>query len=180
MSSDINFLAKQKVNLERRDRTDRTSFIFVVALLAIAGLIFLGLWYVNNNYRTQIAGVDNEKRTLEQRLTQNQNQELDYLVFYEKVRKLTELIGNRSHGTEALVDSYRYFTTLNTAVSQSVYDYYTQNLELTLACDDVFSLPRLFQLVQDPEFTSQYQTVELLSLTRDDNGQYKLQVNLEL
>jgi hypothetical protein len=78
------------------------------------------------------------------------------------------------------VDNYGYFTTLDTAVANSLYDYYTKNIELTLTSNSVFSLDDLMGLVHDSGFQDDYLAVEILSLNRDINGVYHLKVNLSM
>ena len=180
MPENINFLAKEQKIIQTREKNDKRSFAFVFFLVAVAGIAFAVIWFINNYYQGQISQVESQIASIKNTITQNQNQEKEYLIFYEKLTKLAQLISQRSHGTQSLVSTYDYFLTENTSVASSVYDYYTTNLELDLVCNSVFSLPTLFELVHDPQFTSQYQNVELLSLNRTAEGTYRLKINLEL
>jgi Na+-transporting NADH:ubiquinone oxidoreductase subunit NqrC len=180
MTDEINFLAKHQQKLAKRDREDKKSLLVVIVLATICGIIYGGIWYVNDWYHQQIAQVQYDQEQVTQLINQNSTRERDYLVFYEKLTKLAELIQKRTHGTESLVDTHQYFTSDHTAVVASTYDYYTQSMEYTLGCNNVFALPKLLSLVQDPEFTSQYRNMELGSLYRRSDGTYQLTVFLDL
>ena len=104
--------------------------------------------------------------------------ESDYLSFYEKLKKISLLSDKRTHATKSLVDTYTYFTTPDTAVVNSIYDYYAKNIELTLSANSVFALEKLINLVQNPEFRQNYQSVEINELTRTASGYYRLNLTL--
>ena len=180
MSENINFLAKEQKIIESRNKNDKRSFFFVFFLVAVAGIAFAVIWFINNHFIGQINQVEKQVASIKNTISSNQNREKEYLIFYEKLTKLAQLIKQRSHGTRSLVSTYDYFLTEDTSIASSTYDYYTTNLELDLVCNSVFGLPTLFNLVHDPQFVSQYQNVELLSLNRTAEGTYRLKINLEL
>jgi hypothetical protein len=180
MSDEINFLAKHQQKIAKRDKEDKKSLLFIIVLIVICAIVYGGIWYVNNWYKQQITQTQENQRIATQRINQNSAKEKDYLIFYEKLSKLTELITKRTHGTQSLVDTYKYFTTNNTAIVSSTYDYYTQSMEFTLGSNSVFSLPKLLSLAQNPEFTSKFKNIELGSLYRRSDGTYQLTVFLDL
>ncbi len=180
MYHDINFLSKQQIQFKKRDKLDKKSFYVVIVLTIIVLIIFGSLWFTNNWYQNQIKQVKNNQQNLEKTIQANQNREKDYLAFYQKIQKLTELIAQRSQGTTTLINDYNYFTTPTTAIQSTSYDYYTKNLEVTLACNNVFALKQLLDLVQNETYNQKFNYVELLSLMRNSEGVYQLKVNIEL
>jgi len=180
MSSEINFLQKNKRQLEKRTKDDQRSFRLVVFLSIFVVAIFLALLLIANYYQTQIKAVERQRTEIENNILQGDQRTKAYLIFYSKLQKLIELIEKRNGGTQALVSTYQYFTTLETAVINSVYDYQAQTVELTVSANSVFSLPKLMSLIQSSAFQTLYQNVEILSLNRLDNGTYSLKILLEI
>lgn len=180
MSSDINFLQQNKRQLEKRTQDDRRSFRLVVFLSIFVVAVFFALLLIANYYQAQIREVEQQRTEIENNILQGDQQTKAYLIFYSKLQKLIELIEKRNGGTQALVSTYQYFTTLETAVIDSIYDYQAQTLELTVGANSVFSLPKLMSLIQSSDFQALYQSVEILSLNRLGNGTYSLKILLEI
>lgn len=180
MINNINFLASKKKEVEERNKADQRSLIAIALFSAAIVLIFLVLRGINYYLDNRINDVIDQQDTIRQAILNNQHEEEEFLIFYEKVSKLTTLLQNRSIGTKVLVDSYQYFTTEDTAITSSIYDYYAHTFDFTLTANDVFALPELLALVTSEKFTSQFNKVELTSLYRGANGRYNLLVYLEI
>jgi hypothetical protein len=180
MTEVINFVAKQEREIAIRDRSDKRGLVASLTAIGIFVIAYVVLLVVNNNYKEELAVIESAKTKATNSIKADSNNELQYLAFYMKVKKLTELIEKRSGGTESLVDSYSYFTTTDTALVDVLYDYYTRTIELTLTSNSVFSLANLVSLIQDPTFQADYVGVEIISLNRDVNGVYHLKVNLSM
>lgn len=180
MSQAINFFAQNQRKLEDREKNDRRSF-FVVGILGLSSFIFFAvLLAINFYYQAQSNELKTQIEVINQQLTQKSQQEKSYLTFYNKLTKIQEFVDKRTPGTQALRDTYLHFTTKNIALSNSTYDYYTKNLQITLISNSVFSLSEVFSLAQDQTWRNQYQKVEFVSLNRGSNGVYTLKMNLEL
>ncbi len=180
MPQEINFLAKNKAQLEARNKSDRQSFLFISVLGSITVVFFLTLLGIQIYYRQQIEQVQKNIDAVTNQLNLDESVTATYLTFHSKLAKLEELIAQRNAGTQALRDMYLHFTTENTAVKNTTYDYYTKNVELTLSCNSVFALSQLVSLIQDSAFREKYQKIEMLSLRRSNNGNYTLEVSIEL
>lgn len=180
MTQEINFLAQNKVKLEARNKSDRHSFLFIGSLSGTAVLFFLVLVGISIYYQQQLKTLASQKASIETQLTATNAVEKDYLTFYSKLAKVSELIRQRTPGVAAVRDAYTHFTTLNTALTSTNYDYYTKTMDLTLVSNSVFALPQLFELIQDSDYRSQYADVQILTLSRSSNGTYTLKVKVEL
>ncbi|MBQ6154641.1 hypothetical protein IJJ27_02250 [bacterium] len=180
MPQEINFLAREQQVVQSRSQVDRKATIYMVILVLIITLVYGVAWYFNSSYRQQLASVQRQIDNTRQSLEQNSSQEREFLIFHEKYSKLARLMSQRKGGVEALVDTYSYFLTPDTSVLSSTYDYYSHILDLELTCNSVFSLTRLMNLVHDPEFSARYRSLELVDLSRQANGTYKLEISLEV
>jgi hypothetical protein len=180
MAENINFIAKQQKIVEKRDRSDKKVFISTLVLAIVFAAVWGGLQFWESSIKTEIDGILQQQKTTTDQIEAMNTEQNNFLAFYEKLTKLTKLIDNRSHGTASLVDTYEYFTTENIAVTSSTYDYYTKSLDLTLACNDVFALPELFNLIHASEFRQQFETVTLMTLNRTATGRYQLTLSLTL
>jgi predicted PurR-regulated permease PerM len=180
MAANINFIAQQQKQVEKRDRSDKKTFIATLVLAVVFALAFGGLTFWENKVKKEIQNILDQQLNTKRQIEAMSTEQNNFLAFYEKLTKLTTLMNKRSHGTTSLVDTYERFTNQNTAVINSTYDYYTQSIDITLACNSVFALPELFALIQAPDFQAQYQAVSLQQLRRGANGQYQLSLSLTL
>lgn len=178
MADNINFLQQQQKQFAKRDKGDKWALIAVVGAASIVALIYGSLLYYQINLSKQIEAEKTRQQNLERDILAMSGKESDYLSFYEKLKKISLLSDKRTHATKSLVDTYTYFTTPDTAVVNSIYDYYAKNIELTLSANSVFALEKLINLVQNPEFRQNYQSVEINELTRTASGYYRLNLTL--
>lgn len=180
MLENINFLSQQQKKHAKRERGDRLAFVVITITGIVFALIYTGIFMWKVDLDKQIENELNKQANLKREIEQASGEEKKYLSFYEKLKKITLLNQKRTHGTKSLIDTYLYFTSENTAVLNSMYDYYSKSIELTLSANSVFALAELIDLIHNEDFRSQYQLVEMTTLTRTSAGYYRLDVTLTM
>lgn len=180
MLENINFLSQQQKKHAKRDHSDRLAFVIIAITGLVFALIYAGIFMWKIDLDKQIAAEIDKQDNLKREIQLAAGEEQQYLSFYEKLKKITLLNQKRTHGTKSLIDTYLYFTGENTAVLNSMYDYYSKSIELTLTANSVFALEKLIDLIHDEDFRSEYQLVEMNSLTRTAAGYYRLGLTLTM
>ena len=176
--AEINFLSQQQKIVESRVKNDKTSFIFIIIIAVLAAGVYGVVWLISDHYKQEADAVAQQITDVKAEINRNLAKQEGYLVFVDKLNKMTTLLNKREGGTEAMDDLYHYFLTDSTAIVTSTYDYYTRIFELDLAANDIFSLAKLINLIQDESFTSKYKNIYLASLSRDARGTYRLKAEV--
>ena len=105
--------------------------------------------------------------------------EMNYLIFVNKIKVITEIYQKRSNKQEAM----NYFAEAFSDQAEIIGMNYQEDqggLILQLSCDNIFKLHSVNQLLDSPSLRQQYQKIEKSSLSRTDLGTYKLTLKLEL
>jgi hypothetical protein len=180
MPTTINFLSAKQKQIAKREKVDKIVCLVVVIILLVVAGVYGGVYYWGRKVTEEgrLAQADLDQVTAQ--IRQTTEQEAAYLSFYDKVKKLELLLEKRSHGTNALVETYYYLTTPSTAITNTTYDYYTKTIELTLMASSAFGVETLRSLLQAKEFQELYTQVQMNTLSRSGTGSYQMQVVLTL
>ncbi len=180
MSQSINFLAENKTLINKRQKSDKRSFMIIAIFAGIGVLIYAILFALNLYFGNQESNLSQEIEQIEADITTNLEAETNYLDFYARLETIEAVINAQNANTTTLETIYRHFTTLNIAISSLVYDYYSQSIELTITANGAPALPELFTLVQEQSWQENLSSVEMLGLNRSGNGLYTLEIEIEI
>ncbi len=181
MPQEINFLAKQQEIHQARTKVDLKATYAMFALgIATLGIYALA-WFVNFRFKSKISAATRETTRLKETITQKEQEEIQYLIFYEKLERLHELLAAREGGVAAIKNTYDYFvTTPGLTLIRSEYDYYERQLSFVVKADSVFSVADVIQLLQADEFRNAYPNSTIANLNRSSNGNYQFSIIVDL
>jgi hypothetical protein len=176
---EINFLSnktRQKLKQQEKDKQLFKIASIVLGVVVIILIIVLSLkLFINlriNNKSLEIA-------ELKKTIAEKEEVELSYLIFVNKLRAIKEIYAARSDKQTAM----NYFTRLMADVATIIgmtYNEESGGLILQIDHDNVFFLEKSMNIIDSPLVTDVYKNVEKNSLSRQDQGNYQLNLNIQL
>lgn len=175
----INFFSNrvnQKVKQKKQDaKIFRLSSYILSALILIMVGAFVFKFYTN----LQISNTNKKIKENRESILGQEDVELNYLIFVNKIKVISEIYQKRSNKQEAM----SYFTNTFSGKAEIIGMNYQEDqggLILQLSNDNVFTLQEVNELLDSQDLRQQYQNIEKSALNRTDLGNYKLTLKLEL
>lgn len=175
----INFLSnrvKQKSKQKEQDvKIFRLStYVLIAACVLMVATISFKLF---NTFR--INSVENKIKDYRETILAQEHVELNYLIFVNKIKVITEIYQKRSNKQEAM--SYFADTFAGKAeITGMSYQEEQGGLILQLSSENIFKFKDVNEILDSESLRQQYQNIEKNALARADNGSYKLTLKLEL
>lgn len=175
---EINFLSSKTRHKQKEKEKDKK--LFKIALIVLSSVCFLLLVVVslklliNLRIKNKLATISQLKQTII-----NQEQvELSYLIFVNKLNSVGEIYAARSDKQTAM----NYFADLMTDVATIIgmnYNEESGGLILRLDHNNVFSLEKSMNIIDSPLVENVYKNVEKSFLSRQDQGNYQLSLKIQ-
>lgn len=175
----INFLASRVKQKSKQKEQDVKIFRLSSYVLGTVCLLMVGAiaFQLINNIR--ITSAENKIKEYRNSILAQENVELNYLIFVNKIRVISEIYQKRSNKQEAM--SYFADTFANKAeITGMNYQEEQGGLVLQLSSDNIFKFKEVNEILDGTTLREQYQKLEKNSLSRADDGSYKLTLKLEL
>ena len=175
----INFLANRRSLKNKQKEQDKKLFkisTYVIgAVLFLTVAAFAGKFFINLRIKQAGENISKYRTTI---LTQ-ENTELSYLIFVNKLAAISEIYKKRSDKQEAM----NYFSEVCADSADVVGMGYQEEgggLVLQLSNDDVFRLEQTMDTLDSEDVRNKYPNIQKSVLNRGDLGEYKLTLQLEL
>lgn len=175
----INFFSN-RVNQKGKQKKQDAK-IFRISSYVLIGLIVLmvGTFVFKFYNNLQINNVNKKIKENRASILGQENMELNYLIFVNKIKVISEIYKKRSNKQEAM----NYFSEAFIGTAEIIGMSYQEDqggLILQLNSDNVFKLQETNAILDSNELRQQYQNIEKSALSRTDLGSYKLTLKLEL
>lgn len=177
--TEINFLSSRTRHKQKQKEQDKKLFkisAIVLIVVVIILLVILGLKLVIN---LRIKDKTNTITSLKKTIVEKETVELSYLIFVNKLRVVGEIYASRSDKQTAM----NYFADLmNDVATISAMNYDEESGGLTLSLDhqNVFFLEKSISILDSPQVKEVYKNVKKGALTRADQGNYVLNLAIQL
>lgn len=175
----INFLANRISYKDKQKMQDLRVFrwsIYVLAGSFSLMILVLGFKLYNN---LQINNNENQIREFRDTILAQEEVELNYLIFVNKIKVISEIYQKRSNKQEAMSYFSDVFSDKADIIGMS-YQEDQGGLILQLSSDNIFQLEDVNQTLDSESLRQQYQNIEKSTLTRNEDGSYKITLKLEL
>jgi len=175
----INFLANRVNQKDKQKERDVKVFrISTYILIAIAVLMVATFAFKLFN-TLQISNAEKKITEYKNSILAQENVEINYLIFVNKLKVISEIYQKRSNKQEAM----NYFSETFNGKAEIIGMSYQEDqggLILQLSSNNVFKLQEVNDTLDSQELRKQYQNIEKNVLTRTELGNYKLTLKLEL
>lgn len=180
MSKTINFVGERRKKLDLTQRKDYEILKKVVYVFVAVFAVFLIALGTRLYYVFQVRGVLDEQDTIRQVISSQQQTELDYNVFAQKLKQLTELFGVRKDKQEA----FEFFSQVfGPEVIISEIDYSSSSndiLQFTVQAPSVFVMEQVFETLDSPEVKGKFAGISKSGLSRSGQASYNLTLTVIL
>jgi hypothetical protein len=176
---EINFLSGQTRHKRKEKQQDKKLFKTATIVLSITVFLLLlvvGLrLFINLRIKNKIETIAKLKTTI----LNQEEVELSYLIFVNKLKSVEEIYSARSDKQAAM----NYFADLVSDVATIIGMTYNEDsggLLLQLDHSSIFPLEDSMEIIDSPQVKNIYKNVEKSSLKRKDQGNYELSLKVQL
>lgn len=179
--SDINFLSLRRSVVTKRDKQDAQLQKYTTIAFGVACVLFFSVAIYNFILTRQLQQAGTQQRALSQQITNNEDVEVGFLVFTQKLKSVREIYENRSNKQQAI----DYFSNIfGDQVFLSGMNYGEKGkdnaLSLRLTSENIFAFENTLNILDSEEVKSVFSSVSKSGLRRDDTGSYNLDIAVEL
>jgi hypothetical protein len=175
--SQINFVKDRIKSLSKLEEQDKRFFkiSLYIALFLIGSLaIVLGVkLYLSSEFKN----VESSRTIILQRIESQEESEKTFVLFASKLQILSDIFVKREDKQEAI----SYFSQVfgpDVTIGKIAYDASSQLLAFELVAADVFSLERVFDVLDNEQTQSKFADLEKGSLQRNARGHYQTQITV--
>jgi len=179
MPESVNFVKHRRKQLTKRQLLDKQIFKYVSITLGVVFGLFLLSVGVRLYMAYSLSQVMAKQDQFKQLVLDQESNERSYVVFAAKINTLVDLFAKRRDKQEAI----NYFSNAfgnQVLLSNISYEEDGTILSLILESNDVFVLEQVFENLNNPEVSSQFQQLSLSELKRSADGKYRLTVTVVL
>ncbi len=175
----INFLANRVKQKSKQKEQDVRIFRLSSYVLGVACLLMIGVFGFKLFNNLRINTTENKIKEYRASILAQENVELNYLIFVNKIRAISEIYQKRSDKQAAMNYFSETFAEKAEIVGMS-YQEEQGGLVLQLSSENIFKFREVNQILDSEKLRGQYHDIEKNTLSRADNGSYKLTLKLEL
>jgi hypothetical protein len=168
---DINFLSQQNRELSGQQKKDALIFKYATMGFAAVVVVFVILFGTRLYFQYKLKNLQTQVDTVSQQIDSNQELEASYLFFIDKLKIIKQLFDQRSDKQIAL----SYFSSLfgpEITISGLTYNMEEGILSLRVLSPHVFFLEEAFGVLDDPNVTKHFVTLNKTNLSRTGAGEY--------
>lgn len=175
----INFFSNRVNQKGKQKKQDAKIFHISSYILVGLILVMIGAFVFKFYNNLQISNTNKKIKENRESILGQENVELNYLIFVNKIKVISEIYQKRSNKQEAM----NYFSEAFIGRADIIgmnYQADQGGLILQLSSNNVFKLQETNDLLDSEELRQQYQNIEKSALSRTNLGNYKLTLKLEL
>ncbi len=173
MSRQINFLAERRKSLTKIEVQDQKAIRIASGVFTVTFLIFLAVFGVRFYFDRQLFQVREAQKAARSQILNDQAIEQSFVIFVYKLTALANLTQDKQEKNEAL----NFFSNLfgsDVFVTQMSYLEKERILSLKIQSDSVFSLRKVFELLNTDAVREEFASVNPSDLTRTPQGDYEM------
>jgi len=175
----INFLANRVKAQSKQRANDVKMFRISSAVLIVMCVLMVATFAFKLYTNIQLTQVNKKIADYKEAILAQEQTEIAYLIFVNKIKVISEIYQKRSNKQEAM----NYFAQNLKDQADIVGMTYQESeggLSLQLSSDNIFKFQIVQEILDSDALRQQYQNIKKTGLSRGDNGSYKLSLQLQL
>jgi len=172
MSKLINFVGDRRKRLTKTQKQDENVMNIMTNVLVAIFIIFLIVLGLKIFYVFKVKSVKDEQKDVKSIILSHEGVEKEYIIFAQKLKKLSVFFGRRKDKQEALVFFSEVF---GDDVIVSGIDYSSAEedvVSFTIKAPNVFVMERVFNTLDSDKVTSKYPNISKSNMSRSSSGNY--------
>ncbi|MBU0974591.1 hypothetical protein KKD03_02730 [Patescibacteria group bacterium] len=180
MSQSINFVGDRRKRLNKTQKQDKKIMNIMINVLVSIFVIFLVVMGLRIFYVFRLKTVKDQQTDVRTFILSHEAIEKEYIVFAQKLKKLSVFFGKRKDKQEALIFFSKVF---GEDVIVSGIDYSSADedvVSFTIKTPNVFVMERVFKTLEDPKVSLNYPNISKSNMSRSASGNYTLSLAVVL
>ena len=174
MPKSINFVGDRRKRLTKSQKQDKKIMGIMINVLVGVFIIFLIVLSLRFFYVFRVKTVKDEQTDVRNVILSHESVEKEYIIFAQKLKKLSVFFGKRKDKQEALFFFSKIF---GDDVIVSGIDYSSSDedvVSFTIKAPHVFVMERVFNILETSEVTSKYPNIAKSNMRRSSSGNYTI------
>lgn len=180
MAKAINFVGERRKKLTQSQKKDQKLLRISIYAVMVVFAIFLITVGARLFFVFQVKNIVENETQIRNRILDNEPVERDYIIFANKLKKLSVFFGRRKDKQEALEFFSQVF---GDEVIVSGIDYSSAKedvVSFTIKAPNVFIMQRVFEILREDQVVSVYPNIEKSSMRRSATGNYTVDLAVVL
>lgn len=180
MSQSINFVGDRRKRLNKTQKQDKKIMNIMINVLVGIFIIFLVVMGLRIFYVFRLKTVKDQQTDVRSVILTHEVVEKEYIIFAQKLKKLSVFFGKRKDKQEALIFFSEVF---GKDVIVSGIDYSSADEDIvsfTIKAPNVFVMERVFKTLEDPKVSLNYPNISKSNMSRSASGNYTLNLAVVL
>ncbi len=180
MSQSINFVGDRRKRLNKTQKQDKKIMGIMINVLIGVFIIFLIVLGLRLFYIFRVKTVKDQQAGVRNVILSHETIEKEYIIFAQKLKKLSVFFGRRKDKQEALVFFSKVF---GSDVIVSGIDYTSADedvVSFTIKAPNIFVMERVFNTLEDPKVDSIYPNITKSGMNRSGSGNYTVNLAVVL
>lgn len=180
MSQSINFVGDRRKRLNKTQKQDKKIMNIMINVLVGIFIIFLIVMALRIFYVFRLKTVKEQQTDVRTVILSHESIEKEYIIFAQKLKKLSVFFGKRKDKQEALIFFSEVF---GKDVIVSGIDYSSADedvVSFTIKAPNVFVMERVFKTLEDPKVSINYPNISKSNMSRSASGNYTLNLSVVL
>lgn len=172
MSKSINFVGDRRKRLSKAQKQDKKVMDIMTNVLVGVFIIFLVILGLRIFYVFKVKSVKDEQKNVRSIILSHEDVEKEYVIFAQKLKKLSVFFGRRKDKQEALVFFSEVFSD-DVIVSGIDYSSAEEDVvSFTIKAPNVFTMERVFNTLSSDKVISKYPNISKSNMSRSSSGNY--------
>lgn len=172
---DINFLIQRRVTLTKVEKGDKKIYFIGIGFFLLSLTIFIIVFGTRFFFENSIKNSGQEQKSLQQVILNEEQTEVAFLIFSNKLKTIKNLFENRSDKQQAIGFFSELFGS-NVFIGGMEYNEKESILSLKSTSNNVFDLEKTFNLLDNDDVKKRFSSLEKSGLSRKDDGSYSFQL----
>jgi hypothetical protein len=180
MSKSINFVGDRRKRLTKTQKQDKKVMEIMTNVLVGVFVVFLIVLGLKMFYVFRVKNVKDEQKDVRRIILSHEEVEKEYIIFAQKLKKLTVFFGKRKDKQEALVFFSKVF---GDDVIVSGIDYSSADedvVSFVIKSPNVFVMERVFDTLDSKDVVSKYPDISKSNMSRSSSGNYTVNLSVVL
>lgn len=180
MAKTINFVAERRKRLTESQKKDKKIMRTMINVLVVVFAIFLIIIGARFYFVFRVSSIKDTQQDIRNRILSNEQVERDYILFAQKLKRLSVFFGRRKDKQEALVFFSEIF---GDDVIVSGIDYSSADEDIvsfTIKAPNIFVMERVFNTLDEEQVTTVYPNITKSAMRRSATGNYTLDLAVVL
>ncbi len=180
MSQSINFVGDRRKRLNKTQKQDKKIMDIMINVLVGVFIIFLIVMGLRVFYVFRLKTIKDQQTGVRTVILSHETIEKEYIIFAQKLKKLSVFFGKRKDKQEALIFFSEIF---GKDVIVSGIDYSSADedvVSFTIKAPNVFIMERVFETLEDPKVSINYPNITKSNMSRSSSGNYSLSLSIVL